>query len=259
MKPEARARVLIDELLVAAGWHICDMAQVNVHAAQGVAIREFPLNTGHGFADYLLYVNGKACDVIEAKKEGATLKGVEIQSEKYAQGLPAALPAWRRPLPFLFENKKNEAEPTLSEADCADMQVFLAHMMGMLPVLGVHAFEQSPKVPVSNAPELTCKGKGLVARGFETTQGFVVKAGSQAAGQVAPSLPEHFSATVAKRQELIDLGVLHPQGNDYAFSQDFACSSPSLASGVVLGRSSNGRLDWKDAQGRALKALQAEV
>jgi len=27
MKPEERTRVLIDDLLLAAGWHICDMAQ----------------------------------------------------------------------------------------------------------------------------------------------------------------------------------------------------------------------------------------
>ena len=86
MKPEDRARVLIDDLLLAAGWHICDMAQANIHAAPGVALREFPLNTGHGVADYLLYVNGKACGVIEAKKESFTLKGVEVQSERYAQG-----------------------------------------------------------------------------------------------------------------------------------------------------------------------------
>jgi hypothetical protein len=98
-----------------------------------------------------------------------------------------------------------------------------------------------------------------VARGYESTQGLVVKAGSQAAGQVAPSLLEHFAGTVAKRQELIDLGVLHPQGSDYVFSQDFAFSSPSLASSVVLGRSSNGRLDWKDAQGHTLKQLQSEA
>jgi type I restriction enzyme R subunit len=57
-------------------------------------------------------VNGKACGVIEAKKEGSTLKGVEIQSEKYAQGLPAALPAWRRPLPFLFESTGVETQFT---------------------------------------------------------------------------------------------------------------------------------------------------
>ncbi|MDE2617144.1 MAG: DEAD/DEAH box helicase family protein [Burkholderiales bacterium] len=104
MTPEARARQNIDALLAAAGWHVCNMADANIHAATGVAIREFPLNPGYGFADYLLYVNGKAAGVIEAKKEGATLSGVEVQSARYAQGLPASLPAWRRPLPFLFES-----------------------------------------------------------------------------------------------------------------------------------------------------------
>jgi type I restriction enzyme, R subunit len=104
MTPEARARQTIDALLTAAGWHVCNVASANIHAATGVAIREFPLNPGHGFADYLLYVNGKACGVIEAKKEGATLSGVEVQSARYAQGLPAALPAWCRPLPFVFES-----------------------------------------------------------------------------------------------------------------------------------------------------------
>ncbi len=104
MTPEARARQTIDALLTAAGWHVCDVANANLRAGTGVAIREFPLDAGHGFADYLLYVNGKACGVIEAKKEGATLSGVEVQSARYAQGLPVSLPAWRRPLPFVFES-----------------------------------------------------------------------------------------------------------------------------------------------------------
>ena len=43
----------------------------------GVASREFVLNTGYGFADYLLYIDGKAAGVIEAKKEGAIFTGVE--------------------------------------------------------------------------------------------------------------------------------------------------------------------------------------
>ena len=42
-----------------------------------MGIREFPLPR-HDFADYLLYVEGCAAGVIEAKKEGATLSGVEI-------------------------------------------------------------------------------------------------------------------------------------------------------------------------------------
>jgi type I restriction enzyme R subunit len=108
MTPEQKARVSIDALLQQAGWHVCGVADANIHAGdgvvKGVAIREFPLNNGFGFADYLLYVNGKACGVIEAKKEGATLTGVELQSGRYAQGLPTALPAWRRPLPFVWES-----------------------------------------------------------------------------------------------------------------------------------------------------------
>jgi type I restriction enzyme R subunit len=104
MAPEQQARVGIDTLLSAAGWHVCNVADANIQAATGVAIREFPLNPGFGFADYLLYVNGKACGVIEAKKEGATLTGVELQSGRYAKGLPTALPAWRRPLPFVWES-----------------------------------------------------------------------------------------------------------------------------------------------------------
>ncbi len=51
--PEARASQTIDALLTAAGWRVCNMADANIHAAQGVAIREFPLATGYGFADYL--------------------------------------------------------------------------------------------------------------------------------------------------------------------------------------------------------------
>lgn len=104
MTPEARARERIDALLQQAGWAVQDLGQANLQAARGAAIREFPLSNGFGFADYLLYVDGKVCGVIEAKKEGATLTGVEAQSSRYAQGLPGSLPAWRRPLPFVWES-----------------------------------------------------------------------------------------------------------------------------------------------------------
>ena len=87
-QPEQQARSNIDALLQAAGWHVCDAAAANIHAAQRGRSREFPL-PGYGFADYLLYVDGKAAGVIEAKKEGVTLTGVETQSDKYTKGLPA--------------------------------------------------------------------------------------------------------------------------------------------------------------------------
>ena len=94
----------IDRLLEAAGWHVCDYKGANIHTARGVAIREFPLASGHGYADYLFYLDGKAAGVIEAKKVGVPLLGVERQSSRYTQGMPAALPAWLRPLPFAYES-----------------------------------------------------------------------------------------------------------------------------------------------------------
>jgi type I restriction enzyme R subunit len=48
---------------------VSDPEQTNIHGARGIAIREFPLKSGYGFADYLLYVDGQAAGVIEAKKE----------------------------------------------------------------------------------------------------------------------------------------------------------------------------------------------
>jgi type I restriction enzyme R subunit len=103
-KPEAQARRNIDTALTAAGWAVQDVAAVNLRAGRGVAVREFPLKPGHRFADYLLFVDGKAAGVIEAKPEGTTLTGVETQTQKYSTGVPDHIPSAIRPLPFLYES-----------------------------------------------------------------------------------------------------------------------------------------------------------
>ena len=66
--PEQIARELIDVQLAQSGWLVDDYKQMNITAGPGIAVREFPLKTG--FADYLLYADGKAVGVIEAKPEG---------------------------------------------------------------------------------------------------------------------------------------------------------------------------------------------
>ena len=85
--PEDRARRKIDKLLEVAGWRIQDRMEANLAVPGGTAIREFPM-PGFGEADYLLFVDGKALGVIEAKREGETLTHVEQQTEKYSTGLP---------------------------------------------------------------------------------------------------------------------------------------------------------------------------
>ena len=110
--PEQAARRRIDGALAAAGWAVQDVRAANLAARRGVAIREYPLARGFGFADYLLYVDGKAVGVVEAKKPGETLTGVELQSEKYSLGLPRAVPADVRPLPFLYQSTGEETRFT---------------------------------------------------------------------------------------------------------------------------------------------------
>ncbi|WP_081195386.1 DUF4357 domain-containing protein [Halomonas sp. BC1] len=59
-----------------------------------------------------------------------------------------------------------------------------------------------------------------------------------------------------QRQLLQARGVLAPQNGKLIFTQDFRFSSPSTAAGVLVGGSANGRLVWKDADGKTLKAIQ---
>ncbi len=126
--PEELARRTIDVLLEQAGWIVQNRADANIDAGPGVAIREFSLGHGYGEADYLLFANGAAVGVIEAKKEGSTLVGVEIQTQKYSEGILESLPAPRRPLPFLYQSTGVETRFTnLLEPDASSHQVFSFH------------------------------------------------------------------------------------------------------------------------------------
>jgi len=65
--------------------------EMNLSAGTGVAVREFKMAKGHGFADYLLFFDGKAVGALEAKPAGHTLVGVETQALKYGEGLPTII------------------------------------------------------------------------------------------------------------------------------------------------------------------------
>ncbi len=113
---EQRARVLIDHQLTVAGWSVQDRADLNLFAGRGVAVREAIMKSGHGRADYLLYVDQRAVGVIEAKPVGTPLSGVEWQSAMYAEGLPPdmrlkALTVQGR-LPFVVEASGSETHLT---------------------------------------------------------------------------------------------------------------------------------------------------
>ena len=106
MTPEERARFRIDQQLLASGWVLQNKDEFNRHAAFGVAVREFALLNGE--ADYLLFVDGKAIGVLEAKPVGTTLSGVAEQTKKYLEGVPPHLAKHSANLPFGFESTGQE-------------------------------------------------------------------------------------------------------------------------------------------------------
>jgi len=128
MNPEDKARQEIDKLLTLCGWTVQDRDSVNLSAARGVAVREVSLKRGYGEADYLLFADGKAIGIIEAKPEGWTLRGVEEQSGKYSAGLPDIFPTWGQPLPFAYESTGIETRFTnFLEPEARSREVFAFH------------------------------------------------------------------------------------------------------------------------------------
>ena len=82
--PEQQARDIIDQKLEQAGWAIQSVKHFNRNSSLGVAVREYPTDSGP--VDYLLFVDGEPVAIIEAKEEnfGHKLNTVEEQSARYA-------------------------------------------------------------------------------------------------------------------------------------------------------------------------------
>lgn len=151
-----------------------------------------------------------------------------------------------------IDNVNSPQLPSLSEADASDAEGFLGDLLLCLPVMGLTVFEKAKLVAASQRV-FFLKAKGLQAQGADTGEGFVVRAGSRAAKSEVPSCHAYL---VEHRRFLIEKGVLAPDGDSYRLTQDYSFDSPSSAAGVMLGRSANGRVEWKDAQGRSLKEIQ---
>lgn len=101
MTPEEKARQNIDKKLEQAGWIVQKREEFNPGAGIGIAVREFPTDTGP--ADYILFVDREPVGVIEAKKEGTILSQAEDQSFRYAtSGLKWSLE--KKVLPYIYES-----------------------------------------------------------------------------------------------------------------------------------------------------------
>ncbi len=147
--------------------------------------------------------------------------------------------------------------PSMSKADVAEAEGYLEHMLPILPILGVNAFEIIHAATAeADTPALMLKGSGISARGKDTAEGFVVEAGSTARVAEQPSIHDYVRAI---RARLIQQGILVLDGPILRLTQDQAFGSPSTAAGVLLGRPASGPMLWHDSQNRTLKQIRAAI
>lgn len=85
MSPEEKARIEIDKKLEASGYKVQDVKDFNPMAGPGVVVREWQTDTGP--CDYLIFIDGKPCGLIEAKEhnKGEKLTQVADQTKRYAE------------------------------------------------------------------------------------------------------------------------------------------------------------------------------
>ena len=116
------------------------------------------------------------------------------------------------------------------------------------------ATDQEPEP--TEADCLFLRGKQTDARGHETEQGFVVRANSRARITAVPSIHPYM---IDLRNKLLEQKILSEDGGHLVLTRDYVFDSPSSAAGVMLGRSANGRIEWKDKSGRTLKDIQQDA
>lgn len=152
----------------------------------------------------------------------------------------------------------NSSNPKLPESDREDMEVYLARIRQVLPVLGSDLLSPIAGFfePTNSQPQLICKMKNAVALGRRTEAGFVIFAKSTAVLAVRPSAENQYPNTIALRHRLIQEKVLQEKEGLYVFAKDVEFTSPSAAAAVVHGGSANGLTAWKDKNGRSLKELE---
>ena len=153
-------------------------------------------------------------------------------------------------------NNNIPTRSSISEYDEAMLQEFISNAKLLVNTLGYKTFDtledSSMKKKNSQVDFYIKAARGADAGGVVVSDGFAVLKGSSIAVSTVPSMPANLSKL---RNNLIEKGIIDPE---WRFVKDHIFTSPSLAAAVVMGRSANGRTEWKTADNKSLKAIEEE-
>lgn len=183
--------------------------------------------------------------IIISKTESFTQTHIEFLEQL---AITKAIEADRYELENGVSPKKFKVPETL-EADLLDN---FDTIKILLSTLGFTLFEAMVKEH-QEANVFTCSGRGVSASGEYQEDGFVVYKGSTAAKTMTSGAS---GSTRTLHEKLVSEKVLIDNGKNYQFSDNHLFKSPSAASALVLGRSSNGWIEWKDKKGKTLDEVK---
>lgn len=149
----------------------------------------------------------------------------------------------------LSENNKNSDMPNIGESQMSVMDEFYEDVKFLTAFLGCDIFNSAEKKSDERIHYFTLNARGSDAKGYYGDDGFTLLRDSV----MAEGETESYSAKESRRKFLKSHTV--KKDGKTVLTADVTLSSPSTASGFVSGRSSNGWVDWKDAQGKTLQDI----
>jgi hypothetical protein len=161
---------------------------------------------------------------------------------------------------YEIQNANIPTKSSISESDKAEMEEFIEYIKILINTMGFKVFEPLIKqdlVNNDNEEELYIKAaRGADAKGKRTSDGFVVFRNSEIATDTVKSYRE--KGLNKLRDELIENKIIVKVEDKLIFKSDYLFSSPSAAAMVIMGRSANGLLEWKDSFGKVLRDIEKQ-
>jgi Domain of unknown function (DUF4357) len=156
---------------------------------------------------------------------------------------------------FNVDNSSLPTKSHISESVQADLMDHFDTIRILTSSLGFPFFEKITRP--QKAELLACKGKRARATGEYTEDGLIVFAGSTANREFAPASHRHFAAI---REQMLKEGEFEVVDRDLMrLTRDRIFPSPSQAAAVMLGRNSNGWIEWKYLDGRTLDEVKRKT
>jgi hypothetical protein len=154
---------------------------------------------------------------------------------------------------FETMNKVQPKQPFVTESMEADLLDNFETIRVLLSTLGYPVFDAVNKDTVKSKDLLFINFKSIKAEGDFIDDGFIVFKGSEARIDSAAS----FRVTQLElKQRLLSEGILIEKDVKLIFQEDYIFSSPSAASDMIKGNSSNGWIEWKNKAGKTLDELK---